>query len=168
MTTEITLANPRNDADAIVAARRLLMDAQSADVAEIEAATADIEANGNGKAKKNAFDKVADRYKTASEKLLMAVLADTGADAIAVQCAASQTAVKNAVKAYKAAWDAKKAENAAPLPAHTYLVRFTGTDAVLADLVEYAKKRGAAEFVWCVPQSDKAVKAAQKIFEENV
>ena len=154
MTTELTLTNPRNDAEAITKARRLLMDAQAADVAEIETATANINANGLGKDAHNA--------------LIKALLAESGADAIAVQCAASQAAVKNAVKAYKSAWDAKKAENAAPLPTHTYLVRFTGTDAVLADLVEYAKKKGAAEFVWCVPQSDKAVKAAQKLFEENV
>lgn len=168
MTTEITLANPRNDAEAITKARRLLMDAQAADVAEIEAATADINDNGIGKAKKNAFDKMGDTYKKAHDALLRAVLADTGADAIAVQCAASQTCVNAAIKKYKASWSEAKAKNAEPLPTHTYLVRFTGTDAVLADLVEYAKKKGAAEFVWCVPQSDKAVKAAQRIFEENV
>ena len=168
MTTELTLTNPRNDAEAITKARRLLMNAQAADVAEIETATADINTNGLGKAKKNAFDKAEATYKDANNALIKALLTESGADAIVVQCAASQTAVKNAVKAYKAAWDAKKADNAAPLPTHTYLVRFTGTDAVLADLVEYAKKKGAAEFVWCVPQSDKAVKTAQKLFEENV
>lgn len=168
MTTEITLANPHNDADAIVAARRLLMDAQRADVAEIEAATAALTANGLKEFKKNAFDAAEKRYKTAHDGLLKLLLAESGADAIAVQCAASQTAVKNAIKAYRAAWDAKKAENAEPLPTHTYLVRMTCTDAVLGDVMEYAKKKGAAEFVWCVPQTDKAIKAAQRIFDENV
>ena len=168
MTSELTLTNPRNDAEAITKARRLLMDAQAADVAEIETATANINANGVGKAMKNACDKAEATYKDAHNALIKAPLAETGAAATAVQSAASQAAVKNAVEAYKSAWDAKKAENAAPLPTHTYLVRFTGTDAVLVDLVEYAKKKGAAEFVWCVPQSDKAVKAAQRIFGENV
>lgn len=168
MTTEITLSNPRNDAEVITKARRLLMDAQAADVAEIETATAALTANGIKEFKKNAFDAQEKRYKTASDTLVKECLSACGADAIVVQVAASQTAVKNAVKAYKQACDAKKAENAEPLPTHTYFVRFTGTDVVLADLVAYAKKKGAAEFVWCVPQSDKAVKAAQKIFEENV
>lgn len=168
MTTEITLANPRNDAEAITKARRLLMDAQRADVAEIETATAALTANGIKEFKKNAFDKAEAIYKDAHNALIKALLAESGADAIVVQVAASQTAVKNAVKAYKAAWDAKKQENAAPLPTHTYLVRMTCTDAVLGEVLEYAKKKGAAEFVWCVPQSDKAVKAAQKLFEENV
>lgn len=168
MTTEIILENPRNDAEAITKARRMLMDSQAADVVEIETATAALTANGLNEFKKNAFDAMEKRYKTASDALIKKCLSACGADAIVVQVASSQTAVKNAIKAYKAAWDAKKQENAAPIPTHTYLVRFTGTDAVLEDLVEYAKKKGAAEFVWCVPQTDKAVKAAQRIFEENV
>ena len=169
MTTVLTTIEPPNgDQNAIAQTRRMIADARIAKVAEIEAATDALTAENYAAEKKSKFKGEKDAAKAAADAFLKKVLAASGADAVTIELAAYQTAIANANKAYEERWDALKAENATPLPTHTYLVRFTGTDEVLADLVKYAQKRGAAEFVWCVPQSDKAVKAAQRIFEENV
>ena len=68
---------------------------------------------------------------------------------------------KNKIAVFKAKSEPKK-------PAHTYLVRITCTDDVLDKVLKDAVKKGAFDIVWCSPQSDKAVNAAQRIFEENV
>ena len=169
MTTDLTTIEPPNGDQAVISqTRRMIADARIAKVAEIEATTAALTVDNYKAETKGKFKSEKDTAKNAVDMFLKKVLAESGADAVTVELAAYQTAIAKAVKAYEAKWDTLKSYNTLPLPTHTYLVRFTGTDAVLADLVEYAKKKGAAEFVWCVPQTDKAVKAAQRIFKENV
>ena len=183
MTTEITIANPRGNIDAAKAMCHYINERKREILADFE--TLEITAdNYNSQevtekidALKNAVPELRDKGK----ELVKAVCSDTEALRVITQidtrlwsyssksdpnCAYAilSSALKEAkdkIAVFKAKAEPKK-------PVHTYLVRITCTDDVLGKVLKDAVKKGAVDIVWCVPQSDKAVKAAQKLFEENV
>ena len=183
MTTEITIANPRGNIDAATEMCDYINRRKLEILADFEtlAITADNynsqEATEKIDALKNAVEELRDKGK----ELVKAVCSDTEALRVITQidtrlwsyssksdpnCAYAilSSALKEAkdkIAVFKAKAEPKK-------PVHTYLVRITCTDDVLGKVVKDAVKKGAVDIVWCVPQSDKAVKAAQKLFEENV
>lgn len=60
-----------------------------------------------------------------------------------------------------------KKANAKPQPTHTYVIAVTCTDSALAKIMKAIEKESAGSYQYCAPQSDKAMKAIQKFFEEN-
>lgn len=76
--------------------------------------------------------------------------------------------LSNAYKSLKAKVDEYKAANTPPEPTHTYVMKLTATDKALAKIANAAEKEGAADVCWASAQSDKAVRAIVKWFEENM
>ena len=183
MTTEITLANPRGNIETatklcgfINERKRELLD----EIAALEI-TADNYASPEVKAKLDAFADAVEDLRARGKKLVEAVCAATEAQRVLTQidsrlwsfstkadpmCA--YALLSSALKAAKAKVAEFEAANEPPAPKHTYLVRLTCTDKVLDKVLKAAQKDGAEGVVWCAPQTDEAVKAAQRIFEENV
>lgn len=155
--------NPRNDQDKIAAIRRTLIDAQSAKVAEIEAATAGLTAENYKAEKKSKFDALEKDISGAGRALVDAVLHECGADAVTVQLAAYQTAVRSANKAFKAKWDEVNAASVPPAPKHTYFYAVTATDAQHVKLQkEIAGVDGG--FGCVMPQKDAEWRTAAELF----
>lgn len=167
MTTELQLVNPRNDAELVAKMRQHIMDIQATCVAEIDAATADIEANGLGEHVKSAFDDAKDALADGGKAFVGGILKEVGADAVLVQLTATQTAVREAVKRYEAAWTKAKEASAPPEPTHTYAFQIEATDKALAALLKHLAKSGV-KYRYSAPQSDKAFKALDRWFEENM
>lgn len=183
MTTEITLANPRGNMEVaaklcsyINERKRELLD----EIAAVEI-TADNYASPEVKAKVDGLADAVEDLRAKGKELVKTVCAETEAQRVLTQidsrlwsfstkadpeCAYAKLSA--ALKQAKAKIAEFKAANEPPVPKHTYLVRITCTDKALDKVLKAAAKDGAEDIMWCVPQSDKAVKAAQKLFEENV
>lgn len=183
MTTEITIANPRGNIDAATAMCNYINRRKLEILADFERLeiTADNynsqEVTEKIDALKNAVEELRDKGK----ELVKAVCSDTEALRVITQidtrlwsyssksdpnCA--YAILSSALKEAKDKIAVFKAKSEPQKPAHTYLVRITCTDDVLGKVLKDAVKKGAVDIVWCSPQSDKAVKAAQKLFDENV
>ena len=175
MTTEkttdlITITPPNGNAEigremyALVLRRERELKAEFAAVAE----KLTPERFAETKAEWTRLKKIDGELKNIIDALERGAIQYAACDALLVQLNATRKSLK---AVYDESWEKfvalRDADKPEP-PKHTYLVRMTCTDAVLAKVLKAAQKEGAAEFVWCVPQSDKAVKAAQRIFEENV
>lgn len=183
MTTEITIANPRGNIDAATAMCDYINERKReilAQFGELEI----TEGNYNSPDVTNKIVELADAVedlRNSGKKLVKAVCSDTEALRVITQidtrlwsyssrpdpnCA--YALLSSALKEAKNKIAVFKAKSEPQKPVHTYLVRMTCTDAVLEKVMKAAKNEGAFDIMWCSPQSDKAVKAAQKLFEENV
>lgn len=183
MTTEITLTNPRGDIEASTRLCKYINDRKREILDEFAALeiTADNFASPEVTEKIDALGDAVEDLRAKGKALVKAVCAETMAQAVLTQidsrlwsfstkadpnCAYAQLSA--ALKDAKAKVASFKAASIPAAPTHTYLVRMTCTDAALAKVLKAADKEGASGVLWCIPQTDKAVKAAQKIFEENV
>ena len=161
---ELTIANPRGNADAITKARADIMAYQRDLEARIVADAAEITADNYRAHKKSAFDAEVKRFSECAKGIANELARESGADAVFVQLKASENICKAALKERAAKWDAcKPAERE-----HTYVIRMTCTDAVLDSLMKKAVKDGAKDPLVGVPQTDKAVKQIMARFEANV
>ena len=106
------------------------------------------------------------------KQLREALLALSGFKAVVVQMKGAKTRIDplsvrgkfaEIINALKARVDAEKPKELT----HTYVIRLTCTDKALMSVVKAAQKAGAEDVVSATAQSDKAVKAIQKWFEEN-
>ena len=183
MTTEITIENPRGNIDAATAMCNYINERKREILAQFRELEI-TEGNYNSPDVTNKIAELADAVedlRNRGKELVKAVCSDTEALRVITQidtrlwsyssksdpyCA--YALLSSALKEAKDKIAVFKAKSEPQKPAHTYLVRITCTDDVLGKVLKDAVKKGAVDIVWCSPQSDKAVKAAQKLFEENV
>lgn len=72
-----------------------------------------------------------------------------------------------ALKALKAKIAAEKAAHMPPIPVHTYVIAVQCTDKALGAILKKVDAESKGNYQCCTPQTDKAVKAFQKLMEEN-
>lgn len=72
-----------------------------------------------------------------------------------------------ALKVLKAKIAAEKEAHTSPAPMHTYVIVTQCTDKQLAAILKKVESESKGAFRFCTPQTDKAVKAFQKLMEEN-
>jgi signal recognition particle subunit SEC65 len=72
-----------------------------------------------------------------------------------------------ALKEVKAKIAEFKEANMPPAPTHTYIFAVTTTDKGLDKIVKCIEKEAKGGYQYCAPQSDKAMKAIQRFFDEN-
>lgn len=75
--------------------------------------------------------------------------------------------LSDALKALKAKIAAEKEAHTPPAPMHTYVIAVQCTDKQLSAILKKVEAESKGAFRFCAPQSDKAVKAFQKLMEEN-
>ena len=147
--TQLQLVNPRNDAELVSKMRRALIDLQEARVREIDAATASVAENGVGPLKKNQYKDLTDALADGGKKFVGGILAEVGADAVLTQLTATQTAIREAVKRYEAAWTKAKEASEPPTEAFEYIAEFKMTEKawlaltkkLMKDEVEFRARR---------------------------
>lgn len=121
---ELIITNPNGNADAIAATRRMLIDREAEFVAQIDAAAG----TATAKNRLNAFDDYKSMFADAGKKLAAEIAAQCGADAIFTQLAASETAVKSAIKRYQEAVRTAKEADEIKAEKQEYIVELCVTE----------------------------------------
>ena len=179
---EVMLASPRGNVEVAQQAIAAIRAREAEILAKIEAVEVTAE-NYRSDAVKGAVKELADAVEGVRElgkKLVLQVCAETEAQRVLTQIdsrlwsfttkvdsGCTYAKLSAALKEVKGKIEEFAAANAKPQPTHTYVIAVTCTDKVLEKVVKTLEKEAAGNYQYCAPQSDKAMKAIQKFFEEN-
>lgn len=183
MNNELTLANPCGSLERAVALTAYIQERER----EIAQEGGELLAHMNEmtladqKAAVKGFAKIVEDLRDGGKNLIKMILEDSEALRVIRQIdsrlftystkidpLSTYGKLANMVKEMKSKVEAEEKKLEAQMPLHTYLARITCTDAGLKKILDAAKKANAQDILVCIPQTDKAVKAAMKLFEENV
>lgn len=167
MNTETTtLPIPRDDYAVLQDALRAIRAKRTAAVSRIEAARDAITADNYRREKLNAFDAEEKAFKEMADQIVDRVATETHVKELLVELAACRNEVKAAIAARQDVIRALKAENDPPAPVHSYALQIEVTDADFAKILK-AVEKVTAKWRYFAPQTDKAAKALDRLFDEN-